>query len=149
MLNRIWCLQIAIYQMHRYRDALIHIEKAGEQKYKSRPVYGAYALYPGANDQNESPASSEYAEAIDSIGIGAFPLLPSANGDSGCLWLKAFLQKQFAQHPALTKADAVDRYLMEDSAVFRITVCSRYFYPDLTLVITASARNRQGSCLYR
>ncbi len=128
----------AIYQMHRYRDALIHVEKAGEQKHKSRPVYGAYALYPGANDQKEPPASSEYAEAIDSIGIGAFPLLPSANGDNGCLWLKAFLQKQFDRHPALTKAEAVDRYLMEDSARIPHHGMKQVFYPDLTLVITAA-----------
>lgn len=128
----------AIYQMHRYRDALVHIETSGEQTHKSRSVYGAYALYPGANDQTESPAGSRYSEAIDSIGIGAFPLLPSANGDNGCLWLKAFLQKQFAKAPAATKAESVDRYLMEDSARIPHHGMQQVFYPDLTLVITAA-----------
>ncbi|EGM79650.1 hypothetical protein Rhein_0110 [Rheinheimera sp. A13L] len=128
----------AIYQMHRYRDALVHIETSGEQTHKSRSVYGAYALYPGANDQTESPAGSRYSEAIDAIGIGAFPLLPSANGDNGCLWLKAFLQKQFAKDPALTKAESVDRYLMEDSARIPHHGMQQVFYPDLTLVITAA-----------
>jgi predicted component of viral defense system (DUF524 family) len=128
----------AIYQMHRYRDALVHIETSGEQTHKSRSVYGAYALYPGANDQNKCPADSRYSEAIDSIGIGAFPLLPSANGDNGCLWLKAFLQKQFAKDPVLTKAESVDRYLMEDSARIPHHGMQQVFYPDLTLVITAA-----------
>ncbi|WP_306519899.1 DUF2357 domain-containing protein [Rheinheimera sp.] len=128
----------AIYQMHRYRDALIHVEKNGEQKHKSRSVYGAYALYPGANNQQQPPAVSTYAEAIDSIGIGAFPLLPSANGDNGCLWLKAFLQKQFAHNPAFTMAESVDRYLMEDSARIPHHGMQQVFYPDLTLVITAA-----------
>lgn len=128
----------AIYQMHRYRDALVHIETSGEQTHKSRSVYGAYALYPGANDQTESPAGSRYSEAIESIGIGAFPLLPSAIGDNGCLWLKAFLQKQFAKDPAATKAESVDRYLMEDSARIPHHGMQQVFYPDLTLVITAA-----------
>ena len=125
----------AIYQMHRYRDALIHIEKAGEQSNKSRSVYGAYALYPGANNQNEPPARSRYAEAIESIGIGAFPLLPSADNDQGCLWLKTFLRKQFA---AITAQPKKDRYLLEDSARIPHHGMQQVHYPDLTLVITAA-----------
>lgn len=127
----------AIYQMHRYRDALIHIEKNGEQKQKSRSVYGAYALYPGANNQQEPAANSIYSEAIDAIGIGAFPLLPSAVGDNGCLWLKAFLQKQFAA-AILPLKETVDRYLMEDSARIPHHGMQQVFYPDLTLVVTAA-----------
>ena len=52
--------------------------------------------------------------------------------------LKAFLQKQFVRHPALTKAEAVDRYLMEDSARIPHHGMQQVFYPDLTLVITAA-----------
>lgn len=128
----------AIYQMHRYRDALIHIEHSGEQKQKSRSVYGAYALYPGANDQTESPANSKYSESIDSIGIGAFPLLPSATGDLGCIWLKQFLVKQFQRKSVTVVADSVSRYLIEDSARIPHHGMKQVFYPDLTLVITAA-----------
>lgn len=128
----------AIYQMHRYRDALIHIEKNGEQKQKSRSVYGAYALYPGSNDQSQSPADSTYKDAIDAIGIGAFPLLPSADGDKGCLWLKTFLRQQFGAANLLPIKGAKERYLMEDSARIPHHGMQQVYYPDLTLVITAA-----------
>ncbi|WP_019677525.1 DUF2357 domain-containing protein [Arsukibacterium perlucidum] len=128
----------AIYQMHRYRDALIHIEKAGEQSNKSRSVYGAYALYPGANNQTESPTNSKYAEAIESIGIGAFPLLPSADGEQGCIWLKTFLLQQFSAVTAAPAPPAKDRYLLEDSARIPHHGMQQVHYPDLTLVITAA-----------
>ena len=39
----------AINQMHRYRDALIHLEKADDGiTEKSRPVVGAFVLYPAS-----------------------------------------------------------------------------------------------------
>lgn len=128
----------AIYQMHRYRDALIHIEQAGEQRHKSRSVYGAYALYPGANDQTQPPACSRYAEAIESIGIGAFPLLPSANGDVGCIWLKTFLLQQFSAVTTTQAPPAKDRYLLEDSARIPHHGMQQVHYPDLTMVVTAA-----------
>ncbi|WP_333608278.1 DUF2357 domain-containing protein [Arsukibacterium sp.] len=128
----------AIYQMHRYRDALIHIEKTGEQSNKSRSVYGAYALYPGANNQTEPPANSKYAEAIESIGIGAFPLLPSADGERGCIWLKTFLQQQFSAVTAAPVPPAKDRYLLEDSARIPHHGMQQVHYPDLTMVVTAA-----------
>ncbi|MDP4536011.1 DUF2357 domain-containing protein [Alkalimonas collagenimarina] len=128
----------AIYQMHRYRDALIHIEPAGEHSHKSRSVYGAYALYPGANNQNKPLSANTYSEAIDSIGIGAFPLLPSADNDKGCIWLKTFLQKQFATIPTTPAPLTKDRYLLEDSARIPHHGMQQVHYPDLTMLITAA-----------
>lgn len=81
----------AINQMHRYRDALIHINKLDKTITKSRPVFGAFALYPGFYDQaiDENP----YDEAITEVGIGAFALLPSDNIDNN-QWLRDFLIKE-------------------------------------------------------
>jgi hypothetical protein len=128
----------AIYQMHRYRDALIHIEQAGEQRHKSRSVYGAYALYPGANDQTEPLSNSRYSEAIESIGIGAFPLLPSADGEQGCIWLKTFLLQQFSVVTATPLLPTKERYLLEDSARIPHHGMQQVHYPDLTMVVTAA-----------
>ncbi|MBB1292387.1 MAG: hypothetical protein ACJAVX_000707 [Pseudoalteromonas rhizosphaerae] len=86
----------AINQMHRYRDALIHInrESRSESISKSRPIFGAFALYPGYFKQEANPQSNPYDEAIHEVGIGAFALLPSAGGKSGSYWLAEFLRKQ-------------------------------------------------------
>ncbi len=80
----------AINQMHRYRDALIHrCEPVSGLPEKSRPVLGAFALYPGYFDQRAT--SNPYEEAIRETGIGAFSLLPSPDG-SGSVWLTTFLK---------------------------------------------------------
>jgi hypothetical protein len=77
--------------MHRYRDALIHINKLDINHTKSRPVFGAFALYPGFYDQavDENP----YHEGITEVGIGAFALLPS-NETGNNAWLENFLADQ-------------------------------------------------------
>lgn len=83
----------AINQMHRYRDALIHIEQdEDDPQLKSRPVFGAFALYPGFFDQitEENP----YTDSIKQIGIGAFAMLPSAKAGSHHFWLESFLTEQ-------------------------------------------------------
>ena len=80
----------AIDQMHRYRDSLIL--KASEGVGKSRPTIGAFALYPGSYEQNESNWSNNpYHNSMQEIGIGAFPLLPREDS-SGNAWLKRYLQ---------------------------------------------------------
>ncbi|ENM3852977.1 restriction endonuclease-like protein [Vibrio cholerae] len=125
----------AINQMHRYRDALIRLSEphgpesssgnAAQSPKKSRPVFGAFALYPGFFDQATTP--NPYAAAIEEVGIGAFALLPSQNEPSqdepsqnrssqnelsqtdptqtqssysGHQWLLAFLQAQIGTLPA-------------------------------------------------
>ena len=82
----------AINQLHRYRDALIHLSDQDVERHKSRPVFGAFALYPGYFDQSHEPFP--YVDAIQEIGIGAFPLLPSIDESDGNLWLKQFLNTQ-------------------------------------------------------
>ena len=64
----------AINQMHRYRDALIYINQANDGELeKSRPILGAFVLYPGWFD--EADTSNPYQDAIEAVGIGGFPLL--------------------------------------------------------------------------
>ncbi|MGC9552196.1 DUF2357 domain-containing protein [Vibrio metoecus] len=81
----------AINQMHRYRDAIIHLENMDyEAPLKSRPVKGAFALYPGYFPEQNS-AENPYAEAIKEIGIGAFALLPNDEKTLHNVWLKQYL----------------------------------------------------------
>jgi len=99
----------AINQMHRYRDALIrldqdrkHTSQEDIKAKKSRPVFGAFALYPGYFDQPN--LSNPYTEAINEVSIGAFALLPSAveghtEHQSGQYWLLDFLREQLGSRP--------------------------------------------------
>ena len=63
----------AINQMHRYRDAIYYTQK-GKDNLK-REVIGGYVLFPG-NVAKEDFSDYYYKNAIDKIGIGAFPLKP-------------------------------------------------------------------------
>lgn len=74
----------ALAQMHRYRDAIIYRHDADTL---SRPVFGAYALYPGYfKEQN---GKNPYHQSIEQIDIGAFPMLPGQNQK----WLVEFLKE--------------------------------------------------------
>lgn len=118
----------AINQMHRYRDALIHVNKAddGGQE-KTRPILGAFVLYPGWFD--EASSNNPYDEAIDAVGIGGFPLLPGRPNK----WLRDFLESRFGNANLAYKIPEPDQYLAEDSA--RIATMGTYLgrYEDLTL----------------
>lgn len=63
----------AINQMHRYRDAIYYTQE-GKDNLK-REVIGGYVLFPG-NVTKEDFSDYYYKNAIDKIGIGAFPLKP-------------------------------------------------------------------------
>ncbi|MEZ8967374.1 DUF2357 domain-containing protein [Vibrio breoganii] len=105
----------AINQMHRYRDALIqnHNDENG-LTYQTRPVFGAYILYPGYMEQRKENAhENPYYEAINHIGIGAFPLLPSqknaTGGGTGNAWLNDFLNSKIGS----LKASIDDSHIEE------------------------------------
>ncbi len=85
----------ALNQMHRYRDAIIHAV-AAEREYPqlSRPVIGAYCLFPGwYPDDMQNSQSNPYEEAISTVGIGAFPAVPGQENP----WLGYFLASQLGQ----------------------------------------------------
>lgn len=122
----------AINQMHRYRDALIHQNKlpSGHLE-KSRPVYGAYALYPGFFDQ-ESQANP-YSESIEQIGIGAFALLPG-NGNKGSLWLTGFLEEKLNRDQSTYPLSASEKLFVGEAPriPYNGTTVSRF--NDLAIV---------------
>jgi len=106
----------AINQMHRYRDALIHLGRVEEgMPRKTRPFIGAYVMYPGwfPNDQQSNPDMNPYAEAIDAVGIGAFPALPGHKNE----WLAAFLARHLVRRPSQSQCrmEAPDRHLVQES----------------------------------
>ncbi|MCC5878825.1 MAG: restriction endonuclease-like protein [Idiomarina sp.] len=139
----------AINQMHRYRDALIHLsQSAGPQEkdseslvsQKSRPVFGAFALYPGFFDQRSE--KNPYSDAIEEIGIGAFPLLPN----SCDTWLTNFLREQIGaslQYPI--EAMAENLYVKEAARIPHYGM-SQKLYSDLTMTIALGRReNREDA----
>lgn len=130
----------AINQMHRYRDALIRISKS----YKSRPVFGAFALYPGYFDQEST--QNPYHEAITEIGIGAFALLPNmAGGSDGNIWLLEFLKEQIGGNPAkvVNNLEALsDQLYMQEAARIPYSGMQQSLYQDL--VMTAALGGEEG-----
>ncbi|EMB7846210.1 restriction endonuclease-like protein [Vibrio vulnificus] len=161
----------AINQMHRYRDALIRLSEphdskspssgnAGQSPKKSRPVFGAFALYPGFFDQ--ATTSNPYAAAIEEVGIGAFALLPSQNRPSqnelsqtdptqtknsysGHQWLLEFLQAQIGTAPNAQTgqgnetmypvAGMAERLYVQDAARIPYYGMHQVLYPDLTMTV--------------
>lgn len=141
----------AINQMHRYRDAIIHQQVFDyEPPLKSRPVLGAFALYPGFFPEQKSEPNP-YAEAINEIGIGAFPLLPSEdNQDSNNYWIKEYLaQKLGKNREALQykKDSSHDYHFVEDSAriaPYGVNVARHY---GLTFVAPVNELDRDQAYL--
>ena len=129
----------AINQMHRYRDALVYADSQTVDHRKSRPVYGAFVLYPGWFDEKAgvNPAQA----SIDAVGIGAFPLLPGASGPESGLWLTEFLRQQFGAAPAVAPTVEKYRQTLTDRHYVQEAVRIGYGgmekpvrYKDLTLV---------------
>jgi hypothetical protein len=172
----------AINQMHRYRDALIRLSEphgpeslssgnAGQTAKKSRPVFGAFALYPGFLDQATKP--NPYAAAIEEVGIGAFALLPSQNEPSqnwfsqnelsqtdptqtkssysGHQWLLEFLQAQIGTAPNAQAgqnneamypvAGMAERLYVQEAARIPYYGMRQVLYPDLTMTVALGKYN--------
>ncbi|SMY33532.1 restriction endonuclease-like protein [Photobacterium andalusiense] len=155
----------AINQMHRYRDALIRLSEphvlespssgnAGQSPKKSRPVFGAFALYPGFFDQ--ATKLNPYAAAIEEVGIGAFALLPSQNelsetdpsqtksSFSGHQWLLEFLKAQIGTVPktqagqdneVMYPAGMAERLYVQEAARIPYAGMKQVLYPDLTMTV--------------
>ncbi len=118
----------AINQMHRYRDALIHIHKADDGGHeKSRPILGAYVLYPGWFD--EANDCNPYQNAIDAVGIGGFPLLPGQDNR----WLRGFLVARFGDINVTYSRPEADQYFVQESARIGTMGMELARYSDLTL----------------
>lgn len=147
----------AINQMHRYRDALIrlstqsnnaqqaNIQVTTKRHQKSRPVFGAFALYPGFFNQTKD--ANPYADAIEEISIGAFALLPTQAASHYCghTWLLEFLQAQIgtvlcsqtgqtneAMYPV---AGLAERLYVQEAARIPYYGMRQVLYPDLTMTV--------------
>jgi uncharacterized protein len=101
---------------------------------KSRPVLGAYVLYPGWFDQ--LPENNPYKESIEKVGIGAFALLPGQENK----WLYSFLKEKLGAGNASTgyQQAGSDIHFVEDAARIAYQGMAARHYPDLTLVATAA-----------
>lgn len=74
----------AINAMHRYRDAIYYgttLDKRVPDHTVNRPdskeVIGGYILFPGRVGSDERLDDKYYIKSIESINIGAFPMMPS------------------------------------------------------------------------
>lgn len=128
----------AINQMHRYRDALIHIHQADDDwQEKTRPIFGAFVLYPGWFEESEH--DNPYKEAIAEIGIGAFPLLPNSNNP----WLKDFLVEQFGHTDNKAsdyKSRSTDHFYVQEAARISYTGMALTRYQDLSLAVALGSK---------
>lgn len=120
----------AIDQMHRYRDSLILRNSNG----KTRPVVGAFALYPGVFDQRTPVKLNPYHTAVKDVGIGAFPLVP---GKFGSRWLSAHLQESLG----LAGKEPVDPRVLLARENIRVPVTGLDYPEEDLLLVPLFDRN--------
>ncbi len=141
----------AINQMHRYRDALIYSDKLNGISGHSRPVYGAFALYPGYYPQSAVNVDrNPYHVAVREIGIGAFPLVPGQVADSreaGNAWLRAFLEDKLGPNLYGGAVNA-DHLYIQDSARIPATGMLQTRYPELTMVVTGAPKTAARKTIF-
>lgn len=102
----------AINQMHRYRDAIYYSKE--HEPYRSKEIIGGYILFPGRGS-DEYIKKRYYSASVESVNIGAFPLLP--NSDSLLrVHLDDILMKYMAadNHVAKAKPQRTLAYVTEE-----------------------------------
>ena len=120
----------AINQMHRYRDALVW---AKQDEGKSRPVFGAYALYPGFF--NQANMKNPYQAGIDEVGIGAFALLPSQQ-NQGAIWLRDFFKAQLGNYLLSSPLIKEEHLFVQEQSRIPYTGMKQQLYTDLTMLVS-------------
>jgi len=80
----------AINQMHRYRDAIFYQDNQYDYKPK-KEVIGAYVIFPSSDTANEA-INLYFQKSIDTVNIGAFPLIPGTKKLSNYSLLTDFLK---------------------------------------------------------
>ena len=69
----------AINQMHRYRDAIYYGDKVENVRlHSAKEIIGGYILFPGRGD-DQAVRNRYFFKSIETVNIGAFPLLPDHN----------------------------------------------------------------------
>ena len=120
----------AINQMHRYRDAIYY--GSDRQTHAAKEIIGGYILFPGRGD-NESVRNRFFYKSIETVNIGAFPLLPDASdpANEGSL-LYGFLTKILTAPQVIDHIkDAIPqkglRYLSSEQATAEELVLVGYY----------------------
>ena len=135
----------AINQMHRYRDALIHRSKFDEKGFtKTRPVFGAYVLYPGYF--NQLCERNPYNPAINEVGIGAFSLLPQSD-NKGSHWLTVFLKQKLGEVSLTYPTANSEKYFVEDAYRISGKGYSISHYQGLTILASQLGPDRNTAYL--
>ena len=116
----------AINQMHRYRDAIYY--GSDRQTHAAKEIIGGYILFPGRGN-NESVRQRYFYQSIETVNIGAFPLLPDASDPSneGSL-LYEFLTKILrAEHVADHLDSAIPqkglKYEHDENVIAKDPIC--------------------------
>lgn len=81
----------AINQMHRYRDA-IYYQESTESSRRKKEVIGAYVLFPGS-DSADDVRNLNFHKSIETVNIGAYPLIPGSKKEHNNELLTGFLQE--------------------------------------------------------
>lgn len=137
----------AINQLHRYRDSLLSgVYSGNAMNSRSRPVFGAYALYPGKFSQLQE--ANPYQDSIDNAGIGAFSLLPSSD-TSGSHWLKVFLSEKLSVSETLSNVELSDRTTLNPIARTGFSGTFVEKYRDLVVVANQLGQGRIDSYVKR
>lgn len=149
-----WAPDDAINQMHRYRDALIQIRtnSFSGAEIKSRPVFGAFVLYPGFFDQNNPEVENPYENEIDGVGIGAFALLPSCDKQNGSYWLVKFLKSKVGSIKKAKKKrefysleSLQDNLFIQEASRIPVYGMRQVFYPDLVMTVALGGKRGRSA----
>ncbi|MCR9291890.1 MAG: restriction endonuclease-like protein [bacterium] len=83
----------AINVLHRYRDAILEIERNSSESFElKRSVVQAAALFPMNQSEHDDYRNSRLWESLERLGVGAIPVLPSNQA-----FLKEWLLKSLRQ----------------------------------------------------
>lgn len=124
----------AINQMHRYRDAIYYSKE--HEPYRSKEIIGGYILFPGRGEDKHIE-KRYYSTSIESVNIGAFPLLP--NSDS---LLKKHLENILVEyispevHVAKAKPQRTLAYVTEEEKASLLT-------DDLVMIALTRSEERR------
>lgn len=124
----------AINQMHRYRDAIYYSKE--HEPYRAKEIIGGYILFPGRGSDVHIK-NRFYSASVDSVNIGAFPLLP--NSDSLLrAHLDDILMKYTAtdKHVAKAKPQRTLAYVTEEEKAGMMV-------DDLVMVAVASSEEKR------
>ena len=124
----------AINQMHRYRDAIYYSKE--HEPYRAKEIIGGYILFPGRGS-DAYIKNRFYSASVDSVNIGAFPLLP--NSDSLLrAHLDDILMKYTAtdKHVAKAKPQRTLAYVTEEEKAGMMV-------DDLVMVAVASSEEKR------